>query len=148
MSRSLSGESLVVASQILLKQDTVDSTGIQSQLVDVLELFLLASEVEKVLFDSNSDSPASQKVVEAYLAAQLAQYRRLDTLVPFSEIAGLTAFLSNYRLLSNLSFEQVLYKDSPGVFLDLKTKIDALQPRKQSTQLIQQDHTQLLLTYD
>lgn len=143
MPRSLSGESLVIASQILLKQDTNVSGGIQSSLVDVMELFLLATEVEKVLFDTNSDSPASQKVVDAYLASQLAQYRRLDTLVPFSEVDGLQLFLNNYRLLGNLSFEQVLYKDSPGVFLDLKTKIDALQPRKQATQLIQQDHTHL-----
>ncbi len=58
----------------------------------MLELFLLASVVEKVLFDTNSDSPASQKVVDAYLAAQLAAYRRLDTLVPFSQIDGLTLF--------------------------------------------------------
>ena len=141
MPRSLSGESLVIASQILLKQDIVDFTGIQSSLVDVMELFLLATEVEKLLFDANSDSPASQKVVDAYLASQLAQYRRLDTLVPFSEVDGLQLYLSNYRLLSQLSFEQVLYKDSPGVFLDLKTKIDSLQPRKQPTSLIQQDHT-------
>ena len=95
MPRSLSGESLVIASQILLKHDIVDFTGIQSSLVDVMELFLLASEVEKVLFDTNSDSPASQKVVDAYLAAQPSAYRRLDALVPFSGIQGLTLFLSN-----------------------------------------------------
>ena len=116
MVRSLSGESLVIASQILLKRDTVDSTGVQTDLVDVMELFLLATEVEKVIFDTNSDSPASQKVVDAYLAVQLSNYRRIDTLVPFSEVDGLTLFLSNYRLLTNFSFDQVLYKDSPGVF--------------------------------
>ena len=80
MPRSLSGESLVIASQILLKQDAVDTTSglpsIQSSLVDVLELFLLASVVEKVLFDANSDSPASQKVIDAYVASQLADCRR------------------------------------------------------------------------
>ena len=115
MPRSLSGESLVIASQILLKQDTIDTTSglpiIQSSLVDVMELFLLASVVEKLIFDANSDSPASQKVVDAYLASQLSNYRRLDTLVPFSEVDGLTLFLTNYRLLTNLSFDQVLYKD-------------------------------------
>ena len=104
MPRSLRGESLVIASQILLKQDTIGSAGIQSSLVDVMELFLLASEVEKVLFDTNSDSPASQKVVDAYVASKLAQYRRIDTLVPFSDIAGLTLFLSNYRFLTNFFF--------------------------------------------
>ena len=103
MPRSLSGESLVIASQILLKQDTIDTTSglpsIQSSLVDVMELFLLASVVEKLIFDSNSDSPASQKVVDAYIASQLSNYRRLDTLVPFSDIAGLTAFLTKSLLV-------------------------------------------------
>ena len=102
--RSLSGESIVQASQILLKQDTLEGTGLQSRLIDVYELLLLASAIERVLFDSTSDSPASQKVIAAYVAAQLSEnpgYRRLDTPVPFADVDGLIAFLGNYREINN-----------------------------------------------
>ncbi len=98
MPRSLGGESLVVASQILLGQDTIDATGVRSNLVDVMGLFLLANEVEKVLFDANSDRPASQKVVDAYVASRPSNYGRPDTLVPFNEVGGLSRFLNNYML--------------------------------------------------
>ena len=35
------------------------------------------------------------------------------------------------------------YQNSPGVFLDLKTQIDSLQPKKPAATVIQQDHTHL-----
>ena len=53
---------------------------------------LLACVAETILFDSNSDSPASQKVVDAYLAAHLVQHRKPDTLAPSSVTPGLTLF--------------------------------------------------------
>ena len=140
--RSLSGESVVQASQILLKQDTLEGTGLQSRLIDVCELFLLASAIETVLFNSDAESPATQKVIGAYIAAQLLQYRRLDVPVPLAEVDGLLAFLSsNYRLINNFFFQEVRYQDAPGVFLDLKTKIDSLTTSKEAQTVIQQDHT-------
>ena len=69
--RSLSGESIVQASQILPKQDTLEGTGLQSRLIDVYELLRLARAIERILFNSDSESPASQKVIAAYVASQL-----------------------------------------------------------------------------
>ena len=113
--RSLSGESVVQASQILLKQDTLKGTGLQSRLIDVYELFLLASAIETVLFNSDAESPATQKVMGAYLAAQLLQYRRLDVPVPLAEVDGLLAFLSsNYRLINKFSFKKSGTRVRPG----------------------------------
>ena len=102
--RSLSGESVVQASQILLKQDTLEGTGLQSRLIDVYELFLLASAIETVLFNSDAESPATQKVIGAYIAAQLLQYRRLDVPVPLAEVDGLFACLNKYRQINNFFF--------------------------------------------
>ena len=139
--RSLSGESVVQASQILLKQDTLEATGLQSRLIDVYELFLLASAIETVLFNSDAESPATQKVIGAYIAAQLSQYRRLDVPVPLAEVDDLFSYLANYRLINNFFFQEVRYQDAPGVFLDLKTKIDSLTTSKEAQTVIQQDHT-------
>ena len=77
------------------------------------------------------------------MASQLSQYRRLDTPVPFADVDGLIAFLGNYRSSNNFFFQEVRYQDNPGVFLDLKTQIDSLQPKKPSATMIQQDHTHL-----
>ena len=92
-----------------------------------------------MVFNPAAESPASQQVIAAYIASRLSQYRRLDTLVPFADVEGLTDFLTNYRLLTSNACNQVLYLDSPGVFLDQKTKLDSLQPKKEATTLVQQD---------
>ena len=139
--RSLSGESVVQASQILLKQDALKATGIQSRLIDVYELILLASAIETVLFNRDADSPATQKVMGAYIAAQLSQYRRLDVPVPLAEVDGLFSYLATYRLISTFFFQEVRCQDAPGVFLDLKTKINNLTPSREAQTVIQQDHT-------
>ena len=89
-SRSLSGESIVQASQILLKQDTLEGTSIQSRLIDVYEPFLLVPLGELCLI-------RIEKVAAAHMTAQLSEYRRLDTPVPFADVDGLIAFLGNYK---------------------------------------------------
>ena len=47
--RSLSGEIRGVFSELLLRRDTVTGTGVQSELTDVLALFVLVSAVQKLV---------------------------------------------------------------------------------------------------
>ena len=126
--RSLSGEIRGVFSELLLRRDTVTAGGVESELSNVLALFVLVAAVQKLALDASSDDPPSQKVVADYVGNELALYRHLATPIPFQDVSGLMAFLANYRLLSQNQFESLEYRDSPGVYLDLKTKIDSISP--------------------
>ena len=66
-------------------------------------------------FNSDAESPATQKVIGAYIAAQLLQYRRLDVPVPLAEVDGLLSFLSsNYRLINNFFFKRCGIRTARG----------------------------------
>ena len=134
--RSLSGEIRGVFSELLLRLDTVTPAGVQSQLTDILALFVLVTAVQKAVLDASSDDPSSQKVVADYVGNQLALYRPLATPIPFQDVSGLVGYLANYRLISNEFYDTVMYLDAPGTYLDLKQKIDSLQPRKTAARQI------------
>ena len=62
-----------------------------------------------------------------YVGNQLALYRPLATPIPIHDVSGLLLYLTNYRTLGNAFYDSVNYQDAPGVYIDLKTKIDSMQ---------------------
>ena len=78
-------------SELLLRRDYVTAGGVESELKDILTMFVLVAAVQKLALDASSDDPPSQKVVADYVGSELALYRPLATPIPLLDVSGLVA---------------------------------------------------------
>ena len=118
---------------LFLVRDHLNASGIyDTSLENIFDLFLQVSDLLHT-FDADSDFPASASAIASFVIQELNNYRRNDVLVELSEINQFFEYLTNYRLMSNETFNnlstQTLSYQENNQTIDLATRIQLLDQR-------------------
>ena len=136
---TLSGEKTIKADFIFLVRQALTDLGQPTTSLDnIYDVFLQTANL-LTQFDANSENPATAKTIAEYVTTRLSDYRRTDVQIRMDEVENLLTFLSQYRLLTNHTFQGLIcdtlsYLQS-GTRTDLSTKITAIGDQISQLQL-------------
>ena len=140
MTRSITGEQRLVASELLLKFDDVTPQGaLTTSLVDAFVFFLKASQLKDDAFDPEGEDAATARRIEERIQALVEERRRKDELIPVGDISNLTTFLFPWRMRGDL-YHDTLFLREGDAFVNLIQRIQGLTPRTNGFQTITQQH--------